>query len=76
LTDKVCIITGAGSGIGRVCARLLAAQQCKVVLVDINAENLENTFDELSAIADPANFLSLTLNICSESDMAFCVPAE
>jgi 3-oxoacyl-[acyl-carrier protein] reductase len=70
LTDKVCIITGAGSGIGRFCARLLAAEQCKVVLVDINSENLKTTLDELSAIADPANFLSLALNICSEADMA------
>jgi 3-oxoacyl-[acyl-carrier protein] reductase len=70
LIDKVCIITGAGSGIGRFCAKLLAAEKCKVVLVDINTENLKTTFDELSAISDPANFLSLALNICSEADMA------
>jgi 3-oxoacyl-[acyl-carrier protein] reductase len=70
LTGRVCIITGAGSGIGRVCARLLAVEQCKVVLVDINAENLQTTLDELREIADPANFLSLTLNIGSEADMA------
>lgn len=30
--DKVVIITGAGSGIGQACARLLAAQGCAVVL--------------------------------------------
>jgi NAD(P)-dependent dehydrogenase (short-subunit alcohol dehydrogenase family) len=35
LADKVCIITGAGSGIGRASAELFAAQGARVVAVDI-----------------------------------------
>ena len=44
LADKVCVITGAGSGMGRVAAGLFAAQGAKVVVADYNeaaaAENV------------------------------------
>lgn len=40
---KVAVITGAGSGIGRALAGLLADQGCRLALADINAENLETT---------------------------------
>jgi len=40
LEGKVSIITGAGSGIGRACAKLLFSKKSKVVLVDINQEKL------------------------------------
>jgi 3-oxoacyl-[acyl-carrier protein] reductase len=72
LQDKVCIITGAGSGIGQACARLLAAQQSKLVLVDVNQDALENLLadlhqDEISSITD--NLLALKLSICNAADM-------
>ena len=35
---KVCIITGAASGIGREDALLLASEGAKVVLTDLNEE--------------------------------------
>ena len=68
--DKVSIITGASSGIGRACAKLLLGQKSKVVLVDINEENLTSILKELSAIGESENILSLQLNVCSETDMA------
>ena len=56
LTDKVTIITGASSGIGKACANLLARQDGKVVLVDINQEKLDNTVAEIKKnIDNPAN---------------------
>ncbi len=36
LADKVCVITGAGSGMGRVAAGLFAAQGARVVVADFN----------------------------------------
>lgn len=70
LEEKVSIITGAGSGIGRACAKLLFSKKSKVVLVDINRENLESAVGELKEIGDPNNILSLALSVSSESDMA------
>ncbi len=70
LTDKVTIITGGSSGIGKACANLLASQDCKVVLVDINQEKLKGTIEELQKnIDNPANIFSLELNVCNEADM-------
>lgn len=42
------VISGAGSGIGRSLALLLAAQGCPVAISDINAEALEATESSLS----------------------------
>ncbi|MBD0347269.1 MAG: SDR family oxidoreductase, partial [Coleofasciculus sp. Co-bin14] len=70
LEGKVSIITGAGSGIGRACAKLLFSKKSKVVLVDINPDNLAHLAAELQDIGDANNILSLPLNVCNESDMA------
>jgi 3-oxoacyl-[acyl-carrier protein] reductase len=69
LKDKVCIITGAGSGIGRACAKLLLAENSKVVLVDIKQDSLTATLEELKPIGNTDDVLILPLNICSMSDM-------
>lgn len=36
LADKVCVITGAGSGMGRIAARLFAEQGARVVAADLD----------------------------------------
>jgi NAD(P)-dependent dehydrogenase (short-subunit alcohol dehydrogenase family) len=46
LKDKVCIITGTGSGMGRAAALLFCAEGAKVVGCDINAKNAEATLQE------------------------------
>ena len=45
LEDKVTIITGAGSGMGRVAAELFAREGASVVLADVTEETAEATAD-------------------------------
>lgn len=47
LKNKVALITGAGSGIGRATARLFAREGARVVVIDINAEGGQATVDEI-----------------------------
>ena len=60
---KVCIITGAASGIGREDALLLAREGAKVVLTDLNEEAGRQAAAEIGA-----NALFIRHNIASESD--------
>ena len=50
LKEKVCIITGTGSGMGRAAALLFCAEGAKVVGCDINPDSAEATLrDALKA---------------------------
>lgn len=48
LKDKVAVVTGASSGIGRAIARRLSKEGCKVVLASRSVEKLIELQDELS----------------------------
>ncbi len=43
LNDKVAVVTGSGSGIGRALALELAREGCNLALADINKENVDET---------------------------------
>lgn len=45
MTKKVAFVTGAGSGIGREIARVLASKLVNVIVADINLENAEKTVE-------------------------------
>jgi 3-oxoacyl-[acyl-carrier protein] reductase len=49
MQSKVVIITGAGRGIGRACAELLAGHGARVVLSDIDPGPLKEVVDEITA---------------------------
>jgi NAD(P)-dependent dehydrogenase (short-subunit alcohol dehydrogenase family) len=50
LTDRVAIITGAGTGIGRATALVFATYGAHVVLASRKAENLEETAQRVAAL--------------------------
>ncbi len=49
-TDRVAVVTGAGSGIGRAVAEALAAKGCDLALADIDPEGLERTASAIAAL--------------------------
>ncbi len=59
LENKVAIITGAGSGIGRETALLFAQEGAKVVVADINEKNGEKTVEEIENIGSSGLFVKL-----------------
>ena len=68
-TGRVCIVTGASSGIGQSLARAMAARGDLVVAVGRNAGRLAETAALLAA-AGPAEHRILQLDVASEADMA------
>ncbi len=57
LQDRVVLITGAGSGIGRATASLFASEGAKVVVADINAESGQDTVDSIRKAGGEALFV-------------------
>ena len=51
LENKPALITGAASGIGRQSALLFASEGARVVIVDLNVEQGEDTVAEIKASA-------------------------
>ena len=56
LRGKVAVVTGAAMGMGKSLAGLLLDAGCRVALVDINAEMLAQTAEDLSVRGDCAPF--------------------
>lgn len=64
LNDKVAAITGAGSGIGRALAMLLAQKGCNLALADVNESGLTETRQLLSAY--PVKVTQTRLDVSDE----------
>jgi NAD(P)-dependent dehydrogenase (short-subunit alcohol dehydrogenase family) len=62
VTDDVCIVTGAGSGIGQALAIRFASAGCRVVVSDIEEDGVAATVGQLP---DPGRALGVTCDVCS-----------
>jgi 3-hydroxybutyrate dehydrogenase len=49
LKDKVAVITGAASGIGKVIAHAFSREGAKVVIADLDQQDADAVADELGA---------------------------
>jgi short-subunit dehydrogenase len=61
-TDKVVVITGAGSGIGRALAQHVAGKGARLALSDINTKGLDETLKSLPAVTEARGY---TLDVSS-----------
>ena len=60
LQDKVCIVTGAASGIGKEIAFTFAREGGKVVIADLNKGAAQATADEIKASGASAMAVAMT----------------
>lgn len=67
LKDKVAVITGAGSGMGRSIALLYAAEGAKVIASDMNEESIIEVVSEIEAAGGEA--IAVVANVAVESDV-------
>ncbi|WP_209121194.1 SDR family oxidoreductase [Alkalihalobacillus sp. BA299] len=65
-TDKVVLITGAGSGLGRATAIQLATEGAKLSLVDKNIETLNETKSLILEQSPDTQIIVLTANVSNE----------
>jgi NAD(P)-dependent dehydrogenase (short-subunit alcohol dehydrogenase family) len=66
MKGKVALVTGAGSGIGKASAILLAKEGAKVVLTDIQTDTLNTTLAEIEAFQGEA--IGIKLNVSDEEE--------
>jgi len=66
LKDKVALITGAGSGIGRASAIRFAQEGAKLMVADVRAESASNTAAEIERAGGVAKSVSVDVRVGAE----------
>ena len=59
LNNKIALVTGGGSGIGKEVCKVLAKQGAHVIVVDLNADSAKVTIDEITSNGTTAEVLTL-----------------
>jgi NAD(P)-dependent dehydrogenase (short-subunit alcohol dehydrogenase family) len=67
LKNKVAIITGAGSGIGKASAKLFAKEGANVVVADINEKTGLEVVKDITALGGQATFIKVDVSSSSDN---------
>jgi NAD(P)-dependent dehydrogenase (short-subunit alcohol dehydrogenase family) len=73
LANKVAVITGAGSGLGRVSSRLFAQEGAKVVITDISEERANETLKQV--LSDGNEAIAVKADVTVEAEVEAAVQA-
>lgn len=76
LKDKTVLITGGGSGIGKIMTRLCLERGAKVIIWDINQKNIDNTLSAFSSQGEVYGFQVDVSNYENIQDVAKRVKNE
>ncbi|MFK7695492.1 SDR family NAD(P)-dependent oxidoreductase [Paenibacillus sp. HJGM_3] len=68
LTDKICLITGSGSGIGQSSALLFASEGATVIVNDLDASKGAETVEQIRAAGGKAEFIRADVTNPAEVD--------
>jgi len=69
-TDKVVLVTGGGSGLGRAAAVRLASEGAKLALVDVSEKGLGDSEAAVLEAVPGAEVLTVVADVSSEDDVA------
>ncbi len=69
-TDKVCLVTGGASGIGRAACERFATEGGKVVVVDLNAEHGQETVANIEKAGGQAIFALANIGVVADIQSA------
>ncbi|ULT58256.1 SDR family oxidoreductase [Neobacillus drentensis] len=67
LQNKIAVVTGAGSGMGKAIANLYAKEGAKVVVSDINIEAANSTVEDINSNGGQA--IAVLANVAKEDDI-------
>jgi glucose 1-dehydrogenase len=73
--DRVCIVSGGGSGIGRACCERFAQEGGRVVVVDLDAQHGEDTVKAIDALRGSGHALFAQADVEDERQVAAAVQA-